>query len=58
MANAVNVKKLNKIRDEYPETFAWMQHKASWECMSLGAILNCYEEYIDELMIKEDNGGF
>lgn len=42
----VNVKKLNKIRDNYPNTWKWMQHKASWEHMCMGAVLNSYEEYI------------
>lgn len=50
----VNVKKLNKIRDEYPKTFEWMQHKASWEHITLGAVLNGYEDYIDELMQQEE----
>lgn len=50
----VNVKKLNKIRDEYPKTFEWMQHKASWEHITLGAVLNGYEDYIDELTQQEE----
>ena len=54
MANVVNVKKLNKIRDNYPNTWGWMRHKASWEHMCMGAVLNGYEEYIDKLMDKED----
>lgn len=54
MANIVNVKKLNKIRDSYPNTWDWMRHKANWEHMCMGAVLNYYEEYIDGLMEKED----
>ncbi len=50
----VNIKKLNKIRDHYPITWEWMQHKASWEHMCMGAVLNNYEIYIDELMSKEE----
>ena len=50
----VNVKKLNKIRDNYPNTYEWMEHKARWEHMCMGAVLNCYETYIDELMSKEE----
>lgn len=51
----VNIKKLNKIRDNYPNTWEWMRHKASWEHITLGAVLDCYEKYIDELMENEDN---
>lgn len=54
MASVVDVKKLNKIRDNYPDTWEWMKHKASWEHMTLGSVLDGYEEYIDELMKKED----
>lgn len=50
----VNTKKLNKIRDEYPQTWEWMRHKASWEHMCMGAVLDSYEKYIDELMSEED----
>ena len=45
--------KINKIRNEYPKTFEWMQHKASWEHITLGAVLHGYEDYIDELMQQE-----
>ena len=54
MANIVNVKKLNTIRDHYPNTWEWMQHKARWEHMCMGAVLNNYERYIDELMSEEE----
>lgn len=54
MANIVNVKKLNKIRDNYPNTWEWMKHKANWEHMCMGAVLNNYERYIDELMSEEE----
>lgn len=54
MMSVVNVKKLNKIRDNYPNIWEWMKHKANWEHMSLGAVLNDYEEYINELMNKEE----
>ena len=50
----VNVTKLNKIRDNYPCTWEWMKHKANWECMCMGAVLDNYERYIDELMELED----
>lgn len=49
----VNIKKINNIRDNYPTIWKWMRDKASWEHMTLGAVLNNYEEYIDEL-IKGD----
>jgi hypothetical protein len=54
MANTVNVKKLNKIRDNYPNTWDWMKHKANWEGMCMGAVLNNNEEYIDRLIELED----
>lgn len=47
MANVVNIKKLHKIRDDYPNTWEWMQCKASWEHMCMGAVLNNYERHID-----------
>ena len=50
----VNIKKLNKIRDNYPQTWEWMRHKASWEHMCMGAVLNCYEKHIDELIDAEN----
>ena len=53
MMATVNVKKLDKIKNEYPKTYEWMRHKASWEHITLGAVLNCYENYIDELMENE-----
>ena len=49
----VDIKKLKMIQKEYPKTFEWIEHKASWEHMCLGAVLNGYEKYIDELMDKE-----
>lgn len=50
---AVNIKKLNKIRDNYPNTWEWMRHKASWEHTCMGGVLDSYEEYIDELIREE-----
>ena len=54
MENAINMRKLNYIRDNCPNTWEWMQHKARWEWMCLGAVLNNYEEHIDKLMEEED----
>lgn len=54
MANLVNTKKLDKIRDNYTSVWEWMKDKAKWEHMSLGTVLNCYEGYIDELIEKEE----
>lgn len=54
MSNKVDIKKLSIIRDNYPKTWEQMQHKASWEHMCIGAVLNNYAEYIDELMSNED----
>lgn len=56
MANVVNVKKLNKIRDNYPRTWEWMKHKANWEYMCMGAVLYNYEKYIDKLISLEEKG--
>lgn len=56
MASVVNVKKLNKIRDGYPNTWEWMRHKANWEHMCMGAVLDNYERYIDELISLEEKG--
>lgn len=50
----VNVKKLDKIRDNYPSTWEWIRAKAKWEAMCTGAVLSNYEDFIDELMRKED----
>lgn len=47
--------KYDLIYKDYPETFKWMQHKAGWEHMSLMAVLDGYESYIDELMEKESS---
>jgi hypothetical protein len=33
-----------------------MQHKASWEGMCMGAVLDNYEKHIDELMGEEEKG--
>jgi hypothetical protein len=48
------MKKLDIIMKKYPKTFEWMQHKARWEHIVLGGILNDYEDYINELMKNED----
>ena len=53
----VNTKKLNKIRDNYPNTWEWMRHKASWEHMCMGAVLDSYEKHIDEMMEREIDEG-
>ena len=49
----VNVKKLKEIRDGYPCTWEWMQHKAAWEHVSMGTVFDAYEEYIEESIKKE-----
>lgn len=54
MANVVNVKKLNNIRDNYPATWVWMQYIARSDHMCMGAVLNYKEEYIDRLIELED----
>ena len=57
MAKVINDKKLNKIRDNYPDTWEWMKHKASWEHMCMGAVLDSYEKHIDEMMEREIDEG-
>ena len=55
MANIVNVKKLNEIRDNYPATWEWMKCIANSAHMCMGAVLNSNEEYIDRLIELEEN---
>lgn len=55
MANTVDIKKLKEIRKNYPSTYEWIKSKASWEHMSIGAVVNNYKEYIDLMMSKEDS---
>lgn len=45
--------KIEKIKNMYPKTFEWMQDKASWKCMPLGAVLQSYENHINKLMEEE-----
>lgn len=49
----IDIEKLNAIRNNYPDTWKWMQHKASWEGMCLSEVLHTYVTYIDYLMYKE-----
>jgi hypothetical protein len=48
-----NLKELNNIRNNYPETWAWMEHKANWEQMSMSAVLLNYRKHIKELKQTE-----
>ena len=61
MANKINKKSFHEryalLLDKYPETLEWVRHKARWEHITLGAVLNGYESYIEELMQQEDSGG-
>ena len=49
----IDIEKLNVIRNNYPDTWKWIQHKASWEGMCLSEVLHTYVTYIDDLMHKE-----
>ena len=61
MANKINKKSFHEryalLLDKYPKTLEWVRHKAIWEHITLGAVLNGYESYIEELMQQEDGGG-
>lgn len=50
----VNINNMSKIRENYPNTWEWVRHKAAWEHITVGSVLNDYEEYINELMDKEE----
>lgn len=58
MSNTINPNSFHArytlLMNEYPKTLDWVRHKARWEQIPLGAVLNDYKDYIDELMIKED----
>lgn len=58
MANKINMNSFHAryslLLRAYPKTLEWVRHKARWEHMPLGAVLNQYREYIDELMAQED----
>ena len=61
MAKKTNKKSFHEryalLLDKYPKTLEWVRHKAIWENITLGAVLNGYESYIEELMQQEDRGG-
>lgn len=61
MANKINKKSFHEryalLLDKYPKTLEWVRHKVRWEHITLGAVLNGYESYIEELMQQEDSGG-
>lgn len=42
-----------KVRDQYPETYEWVKHKANWEGMPVCAVCIDYRDHIKELMAKE-----
>lgn len=60
MANKINKKSFHEryalLLNKYPKTLEWVRHKAIWEHITLGAVLNGYESYIEELMQQEDGG--
>ena len=42
-----------KVRDEYPDTWELVCHKARWERMCVGAIFNHWNNTIKSLMKEE-----
>ena len=41
------------VKDAYPKTWAWAQHKARWEQMCIGAIFEHWNSTIKALMEEE-----
>jgi hypothetical protein len=41
------------VRDNYPKTWTWAQHKAHWEHMCVGAIFEHWNITIKALMEEE-----
>ena len=58
MANEINMKSFHAryalLLEKYPKTLEWVRHKARWEHIPLGAVLNDYWTYIEESMQQED----
>lgn len=46
--------KYDAIKSNYPETLAWMKHKAKWEHITLMAVMNHYSKHIETLMESEE----
>ena len=44
-----------KIKRNYPDTLAWIKHKAKWEHMTLVGVVNNYHQHIERLMKQEDS---
>lgn len=59
MADVINAKEFNdlykKMKTKYPKTLEWVKHKASWEHITLSAVMVRYTGYIKELMAQEGN---
>lgn len=58
MANKIDMKSFHEryalLLQKYPNTLEWVRHKARWEHITLGAVFNEYDSYIEELMRQED----
>ena len=58
MANKIDMQSFDTwyamLMEKYPKTLEWVRHKARWEHITLGAVLNGYKSYIEELMQQED----
>jgi hypothetical protein len=58
MENKIDMKSFHEryalLLEKYPKTLEWVRHKANWERIPLGAVLNGYKSHIEELMRQED----
>lgn len=61
MASKIDMKSFHArysiLMEKYPKTLEWVRHKAVWEHIPLGAVLNEYKAHIEELMKQEDEDG-
>lgn len=57
MSNEINMKsfhgRYSLLIEKYPKTLEWVRHKAAWEHIPLGAVLNEYKNHIEALMKEE-----
>lgn len=52
MSNKVDMEFITLVKDNYPEAWEWMKHKANWEHIPIGAVANDYKNYIEKLINK------
>ena len=46
---ASNTKELKNIKENYPEVWAWMEHKANWEKVIMDDVLNRHKKAIEDM---------